>query len=1070
VYKGFGSKIEVFLVVSIVGIVSYILLFKKAKELQSGQPKQCEYSKEWSEYGACSTECGTNTGWQYSTRSIQTYATNGGVACDPTLLLRSQSCGNPSVSCGLNCVPGNPELVQWSSCPTCIYGNESASQWKIVPPIQLATDNGQDCDIDSVYFQRLCSAAVPQCPPDIDCKLDLFATSTCTRGPCEVQGQSGFQVNIYTISSQSSGRGRPCDFRLLKQIVPCASSGANCDCTGVQYGSWSECNASCGPGVQIQIATNTGGISANCPLVNFRPCTLVPCPPNCIPPSIDLVIAECYLRCAGLPTSTVNPLLCWNESILDAVCGPVANCAPPSPCSLSAWSAFGACPSQCSPENPLGSFKTRQRTIVKNAVGGGQPCSDPNLILTATEPCSNYIPITYSAYDTATDNFYQAVQPPSCAYDPPCQPSAWYAVTNCDNSFSCLSVSSKRPDLAYGTQILNRSFTNPPGQQGDCFTKDESYFWSISICGFSDKGPQFGLQSCTQCLWAQKTLTSAELASMCSSNTGAPLLLGKFPNDVVRETNVRGDSCASQVQECDHLIPDRTTCSILTRPCNDVSMCPVNSTAVPPTICNAKGISEFYINTNPLTRVANPLICSCSCFNSFTGPSCTTARTPCPLGINGLECSGFGTCNAGICTCSTGIPQTANCSDVPWCWVYGSIQGTSSQYRKLLGAIALQPGYFDSISCINLNRDITSRLPNQFIVQQPTPLNYNLDLLPNSGMNYTQSIYKAAFETTVMSYAPPNMVANNVGCAKFDPLYSTENLLELNLVSSSSFKAIKVPNTVPSRCENILTFSAFSQTSIPLKPIARPYLTSNTANFSKQQYTATKMITLSKFVTQTIVDSNGNTSCTVDFGDIQATIFNQNYQFKDSLDTIVNQTFEATISGQLINQDVFKLTYTSITFPWLPNAFPVQPWMNTPNDADLFFGNFSASNCFVYNPNPVFNTNCPGIRNIQIFSTRSVVESFADAVTFTAFNFMSRSQIGANDPSFNHPYCTDPVYGTQLNLPINSQNVVSTPQGSRFLCQLSRYFITKGVGAIMPVQFIYSTSLSSVDFLPSRSL
>jgi hypothetical protein len=160
-----------------------------------------------------------------------------------------------------------------------------------------------------------------------------------------------------------------------------------------------------------------------------------------------------------------------------------------------------------------------------------------------------------------------------------------------------------------------------------------------------------------------------------------------------------------------------------------------------------------------------------------------------------------------------------------------------------LGAIALQPGHFDTATCLSLNKDITSQLPTEFTVQYPTPLNYNLESLPNSGRDYTQTLYKAAIETLIQSYAPPNMIANNVGCLGFDPLYNTEKLLGLNLVSASSFKPIQVPNTVPSRCENLLTFSAFSLTSIPLKPIARPILTSNTANFVKQQYTVTKMLT-----------------------------------------------------------------------------------------------------------------------------------------------------------------------------------------------------------------------------------
>jgi hypothetical protein len=544
---------------------------------------------------------------------------------------------------------------------------------------------------------------------------------------------------------------------------------------------------------------------------------------------------------------------------------------------------------------------------------------------------------------------------------------------------------------------------------------------------------------------------------MCNGRNGSSLIIGQFPNDLVSQTNVKGDSCANYRQECDYLTLDKSTCSILTRPCNDLSMCP-RSTAVPggpgpPTrVCGGRGTPEFYINTDPATRAANPLVCSCSCFNSFTGPSCTTARTPCPLGIDGLECSGFGTCNAGVCTCSAGIPQSPNCQDIPWCWVYGNLQGTAngtaSQYRKILGAIPLRPGYFDTTSCLALNQDITSRLPTTFTVQYPTPLSYNLELLPNSGIDYTQSLYKAALETTVQSYAPPNMIANQVGCLNYDPIYTTENLIGLVLTSASSFKPLLVPNTVPSRCENILTFSAFSLSTVPFKPIPRPLITSNTGNFSKLKNTVTKMLTLSKFEIQTISDRFGR-SITVDFGDIKSTLYT-----KDLIDNdFVSQQFTAEFSGSLVNQNITSFIFTSITFPWLPDAVPVQPWMNTPNDADMYSDGVTA-NCFI---NSIFNTNCPGVRNVGKQSL-----GFDNPFIITSINTFSRLNVPpGSDASFNHPYCTDPAYGTQFNTAYSPQGpIYSTPHGSRFLCQITRNLLAKGLGMVMPIQYVFTPFIS----------
>jgi hypothetical protein len=411
-----------------------------------------------------------------------------------------------------------------------------------------------------------------------------------------------------------------------------------------------------------------------------------------------------------------------------------------------------------------------------------------------------------------------------------------------------------------------------------------------------------------------------------------------------------------------------------------------------------------------------------------------------------------------VCTCSAGIPQSPNCQDIPWCWLYGNVQGTAggtaSQYRKLLGAIPLRPGYFDTTSCLNLNQDITSRLPTTFTVQYPTPLNYNLELLPNSGIDYTQSLYKAALETTVQSYAPPNMIPNLVGCLNYDPLYTTENLIGLVLTSASSFKPLLVPNTVPSRCENILTFSAFSLSAVPFKPIPRPLITSNTGNFSKLQYTVTKLLTLSKFsVSQqqnSVIQPGGDFRSNIDFGDIKASLYTIPAQYYSGVNEYVTQTFAMTISGSIVSNDGGNFSLTSITFPWLPDVVPAEPWMRTPNDADLY-GDQSISNCF---NGSVFNTNCPGIRNVV-----TNFKTLDDSVVIESFNFFSvslRSSLNW-DPSFNHPFCTDPSpYGSILQRSFSNLQLWTRAEGSRFLCQISRYLLSKGVGAILPVQYVYT--------------
>ena len=829
---GLFPSLEVLISLLLVGAITIFFLYRKFRELHSIS-SACVLSKDWSAWGDCSRNCG-DEGWQFSTKSVLSLEKEGGSPCRIEDMLRSQSCPGNTLQCGKACVAGDPSIYTWTSCPTCTRPNELPLQYKIVPPFSPATTGGVDCNVDDVFFSRACTNVVQACPPDIDCELELYASTSCALGPCENSGQTGLQFLFFRVSQQKSGRGQDCDYRQLVQVAACAGDPAECNCSenSDDWGEFSECNASCGPGVKVSLRKDP---SDQCPNVSFTTCSYGPCDNStCIPPSIDLVRAECYLRCAGLPLSTFSAGLCSSTSILDSVCEDFitgqGDCAEPQNCSLSTWSQFAPCPQQCTPENLFGTVTQRSRYIVQPSVGGGQPCTDPSLVTRDYEPCANWVNVSYTKFNTDTNNFEKSVSLAECFPQTPCTYSDWYSVTQCQNPQMCSDS-----NFPTGFIIYNRSITGG----GDCFTDPSKYF-SFTSCT---------LPACIDCLWSDNGADGINDFTRSAFCTKQKLPQGFLPNTLVSQTNRLNETCEDYEKSCSYntgqtLSPAaQQECSVFFWDCPNVEICPQDSEE---RICSNNGFYEFYSS-------ATTFSCRCSCFSGWTGVSCSTFTGICPIAsISGLQCNGMGSCteNQGapgtfFCQCYNASNTSADCSggtfpdsmDRGWCWIYETvktlgIQDTGLTLKKLLGAQRISQ-QFTYDQCIQLSansqdlRTTLSSLSGNFTsvtIVTPKNLNFNLGAAPtlNQSNIFQVPILNAYLEGVVNSKSPPNLLLANSQSLYYtnvNDLTTQEILLALGYpkpvnegtVSANylSFKPIAVKNSIPVTVESPLFFSSF---------------------------------------------------------------------------------------------------------------------------------------------------------------------------------------------------------------------------------------------------------------------
>ena len=719
--------VQVLIVVLISSLIFYVV-FKRTNYLGS-RSRDC-VPAAWTEndkFGECSRDC--EGGLQYATRSVLQEASNGGRQCDPYSLIRSRSC-NDGIACGQRCIPGNPNLVPWNPCPECVTANAFPTEWKMVPPFRAPTYMGEDCRLEDVFFYRSCSEFIPQCPIDQDCVLTPYLTSSCN-----VVCGSGTQ-NVYSsISEFSSGNGAQCNYGELIVQQTCYPGACPTECDSLFSNSVpSQCNASCGPGVQILLRDPESGFQ-ECPYIKTQSCTLAECPDDtCVAAPVDFIEALCYLSCSQLELPDTEGI-CTSSEIFAAVCSGIFGtdgCQEPQDCSLSDWSTFSECSVPvCDPAYPVQGIQTRVRTIVENANAGGIPCTDPSLVKIDTRPCNTFVPVSYSAW--VNGQVIQTVSDATCV-DRPCEYSAFYIVQPCNATCQGAGV------ITYNRSITQ--FPDSPLTQDQCST-NPLFYVSYSNC--------LSNTPCRSCEWSN----GASLGLYCdwyAIQNGITLFSASAP--LVSNTNIPGDTCQrtaictlNNTSLFDPLsnqtfqpglrngIWNTHSCTGYVIDCRGAnSGCPQGCNGL---VCNGTGV--------PISSPGAE-VCTCSCFVGWTGNNCATQTFACPISsLTGLICNGYGSCTetspgVGTCECASG-DTTPDCSNsYPYCWVYGEVQVGQSgndffKIKKLLGALPIGSlGATGESWCLSLTTygAIDLEPDQEFRTYFPTPMQWSFGRIPSN--------------------------------------------------------------------------------------------------------------------------------------------------------------------------------------------------------------------------------------------------------------------------------------------------------------------------------------------------
>jgi hypothetical protein len=337
-------------------------------------PVDCVVS-QWTGWGQCSTSCGE--GSRTKTRSIETEAADGGVACpSESELTATEAC--TLVECPIHCVVG--EWGPWDECTTeCGPGKKSHSR-----PIATEAEHGGDACTEALTEDTDCEN--DPCP--VDCELSEW---TDEAAGCSKTCGGGSLKQTRTVTVEGNEQGAACD-AAREQTIDCNTEACPVDCELEDWKDDGGCSVSCGGGKQIKrkaVSTQSANGGIACPAseeddrYKEEDCNADACPVDCVLSAWG-AWSSCSVTCGDgvrnqsrtVETEPANGGVECEETFKEESCK-LVEC--PIMCEVADWSDWTPCSVECGESG----WRERSRGITTDPLHGGTPC--PELYANVTE-------------------------------------------------------------------------------------------------------------------------------------------------------------------------------------------------------------------------------------------------------------------------------------------------------------------------------------------------------------------------------------------------------------------------------------------------------------------------------------------------------------------------------------------------------------------------------------------------------------------------------------------------------------------------------------------------------------
>lgn len=317
-------------------------------------PIDCQVT-DWSNWDACSLECGG--GYQWQRRTVIVSDSNNGKGCP--VLSQKRLCNDHP--CRIDC-----DMTDWSTWSDCSVKCGGGTQKRTRTMTRMSQHGGKSCPPDRE--DRACN--ISECP--IDCELSQWGDFPDCSSTCG----GGRQTRYRSIEVTSAFGGSACE--ALTDPQTCNKAACPVDCLMGSWGPWQKCDKACGGGQEqrfrnIDTDALEGGKKCG-DTSQSRPCNVHECPVDCDDKGFG-AWETCTKSCG-------NGVQVRRRTVIQAKYGGKA-CPPlqmrqeqscntqgcPLDCKVSSWSPWSTCDKLCG-----SGTMWRTRAHLNDPAFGGKTC------------------------------------------------------------------------------------------------------------------------------------------------------------------------------------------------------------------------------------------------------------------------------------------------------------------------------------------------------------------------------------------------------------------------------------------------------------------------------------------------------------------------------------------------------------------------------------------------------------------------------------------------------------------------------------------------------------------------